>query len=97
MEGNKAGSLESIISEGTKRIPGCSSKTCNVAVREDIGLDTLQSSRDRANLKWWYKLASMLEDRYPKQLLNQEWNIKPHRRKQKKVCSRIVNDLFKYL
>ena len=48
-EGNKsqAGSLESIILDGAKRILGCSSKTCNEAVRGDMGLDTLQSHRDR--------------------------------------------------
>ena len=59
-EGNKsqAGSLESIILDGAKRILGCSSKTCNEAVRGDVGLDTLQSRRDRAKLKWWYKLRS---------------------------------------
>ena len=53
-EGNKshAGSLESIILDGDKRILGCSSKTCNEAVRGDMGLDTLQSRRDRAKLKW---------------------------------------------
>ena len=41
-EGNKsqAGSLESIILDGAKRILGCSSKTCNEAVRGDMGLDT---------------------------------------------------------
>ena len=68
-----------------KRILGCSSidiiygssKACNEAVRGDMGLDTLQSRRDRAKLKWWYKLATLPEDRYPKQLFNQEWNIKP--------------------
>ena len=51
--------------------------SCNEAVRGDMGLDTLQSRRDRAKLKWWYKLATLPEDRYPKQLFNQEWNIKP--------------------
>ena len=39
------------------------------------GLDTLQSHRDREKLKWWYKLVTLPEDRYPKQLFNQEWNI----------------------
>ena len=63
-EGNKsqAGSLESIILDGAKRILGCSSKTCNEAVRGDMGLDTLQSHRDKAKLKWWYKLATLPED-----------------------------------
>ena len=89
-EGNKsqAGSLESIILDGAKRILGCSSKTCNEAVRGDMGLDTLQSRRDRAMLKWWYKLATLPEDRYPKQLFNQKWNIKPRRGRQRKVQGR---------
>ena len=44
-EGNKksqAGSLESIILDGAKRILVCSSKTCNEAVRGVMGLDTLR-------------------------------------------------------
>ena len=63
-EGNKsqAGSLESITLDEAKRILGCSSKTCNEAVRGDMGLDTLLSRRDRAKLKWWYKLATFPED-----------------------------------
>ena len=36
----------------------------------------------------------MPEDRYPKKLFSQDWNIKPHRGRQKKVWSRIVDDLF---
>ena len=82
-EGNKsqACSLESIILDGAKQILGCSSKTYNEAVRGDMGLDTLQSRRDRAKLKWWYKLATLPEDRYSKQLFNQKWNIKPRRGK----------------
>ena len=50
-EGNKSqvGALESIILGGAKRILGCSSKTCNEAVRGDMGLETLKGRRDRAN------------------------------------------------
>ena len=62
-----------------------------------MGLDTLQSCRNRAKLKLWYKLATLPEDRYPKQLFNQEWNIKPRRGRQRKVWSRMVDDLFKFL
>ena len=65
--------------DGAVWILGCSSKTCNEAVRGDMGLETLQRRRDRAKLKWWYRLATFSEDRYPKQLFNQEWNIKPRR------------------
>ena len=107
---SQAGSLESIILDGAKRIRGCSSKNCNEAVRGDMDLDTLQSHRDRTTLKWWYKLATLPEDRYIKQQFNQvpedryikqqfnqEWNIKPHRGRQRKVRSRILDDLFKSL
>ena len=59
--------------------------------------DTLQSRRDKGKLKWWYKLATLPEDRYPKQLFNQKWNIKPRRGRQRKVWSRMVDDLFKSL
>ena len=59
-----------------------------------MGLDTFQCHRDRAKLKWWYKLAKLPENRYPKQLFNQEWNIKPRRGRQRKVWSRMVGDLF---
>ena len=95
-EGNKsqAAALESVLLGGGKRILGCSSKTCNEAVRGDLGIDTLQGRRDKAKLKWWYKLVTMPEDRYPKKLFSQDWNIKLHRGRQRKVWSRIINDLF---
>ena len=38
---------------GAKWILECSSKTYNEAVRGDMGLDTLQSRRDGAKLKWY--------------------------------------------
>ena len=95
-EGNKsqADALESIILGGAKRILGCSSKTCNEAVRGDMGIETLKSRRDRAKLKWWYKLATMPEDRFPKQLFSQEWDQKPHRGRQRKTWGRVIDDLL---
>ena len=43
-EGNtsQAAALESIMLGEAKRILGCSLKTCNEAVRGDMGLETLQ-------------------------------------------------------
>ena len=41
------------MSGGAKRILGCSSRTCNEAVRGDMGLESLQGRRDKAKLKWW--------------------------------------------
>ena len=92
-EGNKSqvDALESIILGGAKRILGCSSKTCNEAGK---GLETLKSRRDRAKIKWWYKLATMPEDRFPKQLFSQEWDQKPRRGRQKKTWGRVIDDLF---
>ena len=54
------------------------------AVRGDLGIDTLQGRRDKAKLKWWYKLVTMPKDRYPKKVFSQDWNIKPHRSRQRK-------------
>ena len=90
-EGDKgqAAVLESVV-----KIHGCSSKTCNEAVRGDLGIDTLQGRRDKAKLKWWYKFVTMPEDRYPKKLFSQDWNIKPLRVRQRNVWSRIIDDLF---
>ena len=52
-ESNKGltNALESVVWGEPKKILGCSSKTCNKAVRRDIGLDMLKSRRDKAKLK----------------------------------------------
>ena len=60
----------------------------------DMGLETLRGRRDRAKLKWWYKLVSMPKDRYPKQLFSREWETKPRRGRQRKVWGRVVDELF---
>ena len=64
-EGNKAqaASLESVLLGGAKCILGCSSRSCNEAVRGGMWLDTLQGRRDKAKLKYWYELAGE-EERY---------------------------------
>ena len=72
---------------GAKRILRCSSKTYNEAVRGDMGLETLQGRRDKAKLKWWYNIAVMSGDRYPRKLFSQEWNIKSRRGRQRKSWS----------
>ena len=43
-EGNKAqaAALESVMIGSAKRVLGCSSRTCNEAVRGDMGLDAPQ-------------------------------------------------------
>ena len=76
---------------GAKNILGCSSKTCNEAVRGDMGLETLKSRKDKAKLKWWYKLETMPQDRYPKLLFSQEWNVKPRRGRQRKTWGKVID------
>ena len=90
-EGNKAqaAALESVLIGGAKRILGCSSRTCNEAVRGDMGLNSLQGRRDKAKLKWWYKVATMPEHRYSRKCFVQEWNVKPHRGRQRKYWCKL--------
>ena len=95
-EGNKSQSatLASVFLGGGKHILGCSSKICNEAVKGNLGIDSLQCRRDKAKLKWWYKLVTMPEDRYPKILFGQDWNKKLRRGRQRKVWSRLVDNIF---
>ena len=92
-----AASLESVMIGGAKRILGCSSRTCNEAVRGDMGLDSLQGRRDKAKLKWWYKVATMPEHRYSRKLFVQERNVKPRRGRQRKFWCKVVDNLFSSL
>ena len=88
---NQASALETII------LGGCSSKTCNEAVRGDMSLDTLSSRRDRAKLKWWRNLCTMKGDRYPRQLFDQVWEVRPCRGRQRKMWGKRVDDIFEAL
>ena len=65
-EGNKAqaAALESVMIGGAKRILGCSSRTCNEAVRGDMGLDSLQGRRDKAKFKLWDAGASVFKEAF---------------------------------
>ena len=36
----------------------------------------------------------MPQDRYPKQLFSQEWNVKPHRGRQRKTWGKVIDDIF---
>ena len=40
-----------LYSGGARKVLGCSSRTCNEAVRGDMGLDTLRSRRNKAKAK----------------------------------------------
>ena len=66
----------------------------NEAVRGDMSLESLKSHRDKAKLNWRYKLATMPQDRYPKQLFSQKWNVKPCRGRQRKTWGKVIDDIF---
>ena len=71
-----------------KKILGCSS---NEDVWGDMGL---KRKRDRAKMKWWYKVCRLPDNRYPKQLLSQEWEIKPRKGRQRKTWGRTIHDIL---
>ena len=89
----QATALESVMIGGAKRILGCSSRSCIEAVRGDMGLDSLQHRRDKAKLM----VATMPEHRYSRKLFVQEWNVKPHRGRQRKYWCKVVDNLFSSL
>ena len=62
-----------------------------------MGLETLKSRRDKTKLKWWYKLVFMSVRRYPRQLFDQEWKVKPRRGRQRKPWKKYVYKLFDVL
>ena len=45
-------------------------------------------------MKWWYKVCRLPDNRYPKQLLSLEWEIKPRIDRQRKTWSRSIDDIF---
>ena len=47
----QAVALESVVLGGVKCILGCSSRTCNKAVRGDMGLESLKGHRNKAKFK----------------------------------------------
>ena len=61
------------------------------------GPGVLQRRRDKHKLSWWYKVVNMPLSRYPKQLFQEEWNIKPSPGRQRKLWKRVVDDIFESL
>ena len=81
-------SLESIQLGAAKKILGCSSKTCNEAVR---GLESLKARRDMYLREWWNNLD---DGRYPRLLLDNVWEVKPCRGRQRKTWRKVISDLL---
>ena len=47
-----------------------------------MGLESLKGRRDRCKLKWWYKVIIFDAERYPRLLLDSEWEVKRCRGRQ---------------
>ena len=62
-----------------------------------MDLEFLQGRRDKRKLSWWYKVVSMPLYRYPNQLFQEEWNVKPRPGRQRKVWKKVVDDIFESL
>ena len=54
----------------------------------------LKARRDRCKLKWWYKVNNLDDGRYPKILLDNEWEVKPCRGRQRKTWRKVISDLL---
>jgi len=44
-----------------------------------MGLEFLKGRRDRCKLKKWYKVNHLDAERYPRLLLDSDWEVKPRR------------------
>ena len=92
---SQAASLESIMLGGAKRVLGCSSKTSNEAIWGDMGLEFCKVGVINVSLVGGiYKVINIPLSRYPKQLFQEEWHIKPRPGRQRKVWKRVVDDIF---
>jgi len=65
--------LERVQLRAAKAILYCAKSTPSVAVRGDLGLETLEDRRDVAKLMWWHKVQRMSEGRYPKMAFQATW------------------------
>ena len=59
-----------------------------------MGLESLKARRDRCKLKWWYKVNNLEDKRYPRLLLDNEWEVKPCRGRQRKTWRKVISDLL---
>ena len=87
-------SLESIQLGAAKKILGCSSKTCNEAVRGDTGLESFKGRRDRCKLRWWYN-NNLDDERYSRLLSDSEWEVdRVYRGRQRKTWRKVIRELL---
>ena len=59
-----------------------------------MGLESLEARRGRCKLKWWYKVNNLDDERYTTLLLDNEWEVKPWRGRQRKTWRKVISDLL---
>ena len=62
---------------------------CNEAVKVDMGLEPLKGRRDSCKLKWWYRVIILDDERYPRLLLDSEWEVELCRGRQWKTWRKV--------
>ena len=63
--------LEAVQLRAAKMILGCATHTANVAVLNELGLETLSDRRAIHKMRWLQKLHDMVQDRLPRQWYEQ--------------------------
>ena len=81
--------LVAVLLAACKKILGCSSKTCSVAVWGDLGIEPLNLRRNKRKAVWFSRLLKKGKDSFCKSVFEKEWNkckIPDRKRKQWKKC-----------
>ena len=58
------------------------------------GVRIFKGRRDRCKLKWWYKFNNLDAERYPRLLLDSEWEVKSRRGRQRKTWRKVISELL---
>ena len=56
--------------------------------------ESLKGRRDICKLKWLYKVNSLNAERYPRLLLDSEWEVQPCRGRQRKTWRNVISELL---
>ena len=77
--------LDAVLLGVCKKILSCSSKTCNEAVWDDLGVEPLALRKAKCNVVWYSKLLGKDKNSYCRQVFDKEWGkckLQGRRRKQ---------------
>ena len=69
-------------------------RACSSSTNTHDGPINFPNLIDRSKLKWWYKVNKLDNERYPRVLLDAEWEVKPCRGRQRKTWMKVINELL---